>query len=135
MKLLALFFLITALILEATFTTVPLIFVVLLVFTVTLKQNWIFAPAFIFGLIFDLVSFKTPGLSSIFLVTFLFLVLSYRRKFEIATNYFVLTSSFIGSLGFLAVLGYNNNIFFQAVAGSIFGLILFNLLQRANLKN
>ena len=132
MKFLALFLLTLALILESTITTIPLIFVTLLCLTVVLKENWMFFFAFIFGLMLDLVTFKTPGLSSSFFVVFLFSVLLYRSKFEIATNYFVLASSFIGSFIFLLIAGYTNSIILESIISSIIGIVLFKVFQRVN---
>ena len=132
MKLLSLFFLILALIFESSLTTIPLIFIVLLCLTIIFKQNSIFAFAFLFGLLFDLISFKTLGISSVYFLIFLFLVLIYQSKFEITTNTFIVVACFLGSLGFLLLMGYNNNIVLQAILSSIIGLILFNLIQRVN---
>lgn len=132
MKLLSLFFLILALIFESSLTTIPLIFIVLLCLTIIFKQNSIFAFAFLFGLLFDLISFKTLGISSVYFLIFLFLVLIYQSKFEITTNTFIVVACFLGSLGFLFLMGYNNNIVLQAILSSIIGLILFNLIQRVN---
>ena len=46
MKLLAFVLLIIALILEASLTTIPFVFLVLLCFLVLLKENWLFVFAF-----------------------------------------------------------------------------------------
>lgn len=132
MKLLAFIFLAVALILEASITTIPFVFLILLCLLVLSRENWLFVFAFAFGLVLDLVSFKTLGASSVFFVTFLFLVLLYQSKFEIATNAFVFFSSFLGSFGYLMFLGYNSNLLLQSVASSVVGLILFKLIQRVN---
>lgn len=132
MKLLSVFFLILALIFESSLTTLPLIFIVLLCLTVIFKQNFIFGFAFLFGLLFDLISFKTLGISSLYFLIFLFLVLIYQSKFEITTKNFIIISTFLGSLGFLFLMGYNNNVLLQAIISSFLGLILFKLLQRVN---
>ena len=129
MKFLLLLSLVFALILESSITTLPLVLIVLLVFTLIYKKNSIFLFAFLFGIIFDILSFRTIGLSSIFLSVILFFVLIYQSKFEIATNNFVLISSFFGSLGFLIFLGYNNNVILQAVVGSFLGLVLFRFFK------
>jgi cell shape-determining protein MreD len=133
MKLLAFVLLTIALILEASLTTIPFVFLILLCFLVLSRENWLFVFAFVVGLVLDLVTFKTLGLSSIFFVTFLFLVLLYQSKFEIATNTFIFFASLLGSLGYLMFLGYNNNLIFQAILSSIIGLLLFKLIQRFNL--
>jgi len=130
MKLLALAFLIIALILEITLTTIPFVFLILLCLLVLLKENWLFILAFVFGLLLDLLSFKTLGSSSIFLTVILFLVLLYQSKFEIATNAFVFFASLFGSFIYLLFLGYHDNLIIQAILSSIIGLILFKLMQR-----
>lgn len=130
MKLISIILLIVALILESTLTTVPLIFLVLLCITVVFRENFVFVLAFIFGLLLDLMLFKVLGISSLFFVVSVFLALLYQRKFEIATNYFILGFSFIGSLGYLFILGYNNSIFLQAIISSLTGLLLFIVFKR-----
>jgi cell shape-determining protein MreD len=130
MKFLAFVFLIIALILEASLTTIPFVLLVLLCLLVIVRENWLFIFAFAFGLVLDLVTFKALGASSAFFVILLFLVLLYQSKFEIATNTFIFFVSFLGSFGYLSLLGYNNNIISQALVSSFIGLILFKLLQR-----
>lgn len=130
MKLLAFILLIIALVLEASITTIPFVFLILLCLLVLSRENWVFIFAFAFGLVLDLVGFKTLGISSAFFVTFLFLVLLYQSKFEIATNAFIFFASFFGSFGYLMLLGYNNNLILQVILSSIIGLILFKLIQR-----
>jgi cell shape-determining protein MreD len=130
MKFLAIALLLLALVLEVSLITIPFIFLVLLCLMVLLKENWLFILAFIFGLLFDLLSFKTIGVSSSFLVIFLFLVLLYQSKFEITTGYFVLIAAFLGSFLFLFLQGYMHLIIVQAVASSIIGLLLFKTMQK-----
>lgn len=130
MKFLVSILLLITLILEVSLTTIPLIFLILLVSTVILKENWIFLFAFVFGILFDLISFKTIGISSVYFVIFIFLVLIYQKKFEISTIYFVFASSFLGSFGFLFVLGYNNSILLQAFVSSLIGVFIFITFKR-----
>ncbi|MGA2967571.1 MAG: hypothetical protein ABSD69_00140 [Candidatus Levyibacteriota bacterium] len=132
MKFLAIILLLLALILEVSLTTIPFIFLVLLCLTVVLRANWLFIAAFIFGLLFDLLSFKALGISSSFFVIFLFLVLLYQSKFEITTGYFVLVTSFSGSLLFLFLQGYTNAIILQTILSVVIGLLLFKLIQKLN---
>jgi cell shape-determining protein MreD len=134
MKLLAFTLLIIALILEASLTTIPFVFLVLLCLLVLLRENWLFVFAFAFGLVLDLVSFKTPGISSAFFVIFLFLVLLYQSKFEIATNAFIFFSSLLGSFAYLMILGYNNSLILQTILSSIIGLLLFKLVRGLKVK-
>jgi len=130
MKFLAVVFLLLALLSEVSLTTIPFIFLVLLCLMVVFKGNWLFAAAFVFGLLFDLLSFKTVGFSSSLLVVFLFLVLLYQSKFEITTGYFVLISSFLGSFLFLALSGYHNSLILESLLSAIIGFLLFKLIKR-----
>jgi rod shape-determining protein MreD len=129
---LAFAFLLLALFFEVSLTTIPFILLVLLCLTVIFKQNWLFAAAFILGLLFDILSFKTIGISSAFLCVFLFLVLLYQSKFEITTGYFVLISSFLGSILFLFIQGYTHMILIQAVTSSIIALSIFEILKKVS---
>ena len=134
MKFLAFVLLTIALILEASITTIPFVFLSLLCLLVLSRENWLFIFAFAFGLALDLATFKTLGASSTFLVICLFLVLLYQSKFEIATNTFVFFASLLGSFGYLLFLGYNNNIIPQAILSSIIGLVLFRFMQKLKLQ-
>lgn len=130
MKLFSIVLLSLALFLEASITTIPLVFLSLVSLMVIKRENWIFIYGFLFGVLLDLFSFKTLGVSSAFFVTFLFLILLYQRKFEIATNYFVLGVCFLGSFSFLFLLGFNNLIIVQSLISSFLGLLLFIILKR-----
>src|SRR5476651_806229 len=130
MRFLAVVFLLLALVLEVSLTTLPLIFLVLLCLIVTFKKDWLFVLAFIFGLLFDLLAFKTLGITSAFLVLFLFLVLLYQSKFEITTGYFVAISSLLGSFLFLFLQGYTQMIIIQAILSSIIAVAMFEILKR-----
>ncbi len=120
-----------SLILESSLTTIPLVFVFLLCLTVVYKENFLFFLAFIFGIFLDVLSFKTIGISGIFFVTFLFLILTYQRKFEIRTYPFILISSFLGSLGYLLLLGYTNSVIFQSIISSLLGVSIFYFLNKS----
>jgi cell shape-determining protein MreD len=130
MKVLAVFLLFLALILEVSITTIPLLLLVLLCLMVLIKANWLFILAFIFGLIFDLLAFKTLGTTSAFLLVVLFLVLLYQSKFEITTGYFVIIAAFLGSLLFLFIQGYTHSILVQAIVSSIIAWLFFKIMQK-----
>jgi len=133
MKPLSLLILILALILQASITTIPLVFLVLLSLTVISKDAIIISAAFIAGVLIDILSFQTPGITSAILITFLFLVLLYQRKFEIATNYFILGASFLGSIIILFIIGNNHLIIFEAIISSIIGFLIFNLFKTSKI--
>ena len=131
---LTLLLLIFALILESSATTIPLILLVLLCSAVIFRQNWIFVLGFIFGLLFDLMVLRNAGLSSAFFVLFLFLVLLYQSKFEIATNAFIFFASLLGSFFYLVLIGYHDGLILEAIVSSLIGLLLFRLLKRVKVQ-
>ena len=130
MKTLSVILLTIALLFESTLTTVPLILLVLLVIISLSKHNFVFVLAFIFGMLFDFVTLKTIGITSIYFEVFLFLVLLYQSKFEIATNMFIVVASFLGSISFLILQGYIDNIILQSLTSVVLGLIMFKSLQK-----
>jgi hypothetical protein len=120
------------LILEISLTTLPLVFLMLLVLTAIFKDNFLFIMALIFGIFLDLMLFRTIGFSSIFFATAIFLVLLYQSKFEISTNSFIIFASFLGSFCFLLIYGITSNIIWETIISVILGLSMFKLLQRVN---
>lgn len=134
MKIFAAVLLILALCLEISVTTLPLVFVSLLCLIVVLREDWLFIAAFLTGLLLDLLSFRTLGLSSIFLVSFLFVVLLYQGKFEIDTGYFVAAVGFLGSFLFLFLVGSTQLIIVQAIFSSLIAWLLFKLIKFSQFK-
>jgi rod shape-determining protein MreD len=133
MKILVIIFLVLALIAQVSITTFPFMLLILLCLMVVYQEDWIFLLAFIFGLLFDLVLFKPLGMSSVFYLSILFLILLYQRKFEIATGYFVAIASFLSSMIYLLVFGYNN-VLLQSILASVFSIIVFKIIQKSKLK-
>jgi hypothetical protein len=115
--------------LEASVTTLPLLLIFLTVILILRRRLWVFALAFLGGLIVDALRVGMIGETSIFLVAWLFLILLYERKYEIATIQFVLASSFFGSLLYLWVFGYRD-VLAQAVVAAMAGVLLFMMLRR-----
>lgn len=130
MKQLSLLLLVVALFLETVVTTVPLVLLLLLSMIVLKRENVVFVYAFISGLLIDALSFQTLGVSSLFYCTFLFLVILYERKFEIATTYFILAASFFGSFFYIFLFSDKDFVIFESFLSAIIGLALFKLLQR-----
>lgn len=130
MKSFAILFLFLAIILEASITTLPFLFLVLLSLTVLFRSNIVFLYAFSFGLLIDLLTLRPLGQTSAILVFLLFLVLLYQRKFEIDTSYFVLAASFFGSLGFLLLVGYTNSLILITFSSALIGLLIFKVLKK-----
>lgn len=131
MKSLLFILLVLSLIFESSVTTLPLVLIILLVFTLKYKLNYVFWIALVFGILFDILSFRQIGLSSVYFSIVLFLVLLYQSKFEIATNTFVLVSAFLSSLAFLILFGFQNYIFLQSIFCSLIALGLFLIVNRS----
>lgn len=123
-----------AILLEASITTVPLVLDILLVLYILKRKPWVFAAAFISGIFLDLFLVRTLGQSSVFFLIFLFIISLYGRKFEIVSSYFVLFSSFVGSLLFLKIFGYDY-VFQQALISAIFSTLLFKGVKLLTFKN
>lgn len=122
---LSILFILIALIQGALFPT-PIILSVLLFFLLIFERTWIFLMAFLSGIILDIISLRTIGTTSLFFVIFLFIAIQYARKFETKTARFVLFSSFIGSLIFLIIFGYNS-VLQQSIINSVVSLVLFKI--------
>jgi len=128
-KIFFLFFLIFAILLEGTITSVPLVLDVLLVVYILKRKSSLFILALISGIVLDVFSVRTLGLSSIFFISFLCIVFLYERKFETTTYPFVFFSSFLGGASYLLIFGYDH-VLEQAVVNSIIAVLLFKLLAR-----
>ncbi len=113
---------------EISITTLPLIIGAFILLAVIWRSNWIFFAAFIAGIFFDILTFHSIGITSIFLVLLVFLIFLYQNKFEIETLPFVFLSSFIASGAFLIFQNYNN-IFLQSFIVGIIVLGIFKLLS------
>lgn len=113
-------FLFIAFLVEGTFTSAPLIIDILLLYYILYsEESTVFIASFIIGIFLDSISVRAIGESSLFLITFLFVVMLYQRKFEITTWPFVVSSSFLGAFVFLTVFGYQNT-----MMQSLFNLLL-----------
>jgi hypothetical protein len=85
--------------------------------------------AFVAGLALDASFFQIIRAIKFIFCCFIFLVFLYQRKFEIATKYFILIASFLGSFGFLIIFSYNNLVL-QSVFSSIIGVLIFAIFSR-----
>ncbi|MCL6096302.1 MAG: rod shape-determining protein MreD [Patescibacteria group bacterium] len=116
--------------LEASVTTLPLVFLTLLCLAILTRKEWIFVIAFIAGVVLDVFSFRLLGESSLYFIGYIFLVFLYQRKFEIATKHFVFASSLLGSLGYLLLFSYGNSIILQSISSAIIGTLMFSFLRK-----
>lgn len=127
------FLLLFSFFLEITITSMPLLLLVFLFFWLAIRDPIIFVLAFVIGIFFDLQSLGTIGVSSLFFVLFLGVIVLYERKFEIETFPFVFASSVIGSCLFLWVMGYHH-ILEQSFLGGFIALFVFWVLIKFNTK-
>jgi cell shape-determining protein MreD len=120
--------LIISILLEGTITTLPLVIICLLCWTIVRRDTSVFPAAFFAGLLLDTLTVHRVGGASIFLLALVFLILLYQRKYEINSYPFVLAASFLGSGLFLMVFSYNN-VLLQAMIGSLIAVVLFAVLN------
>lgn len=118
---------------EGAVISLPLVLDFILVYYIFERKAWIFALAFILGLILDIFHLRLLGLTSIFFVVFIFIITLYERKFEIKTTAFVLFFSFIGSLIFLFIFGYNY-VLLQSIVSSLIAVVLFKVFGKIERK-
>ncbi len=118
--------------LESTLITLPLTLITVIFAAVTLRKNEVFILAFFSGLMLDILTLKSVGISSLFFTLVVFLIFLYQRKFEIGTFYFFATSTFLGSLLYLIATNVNmslpQSIFMTAASGAAFSV--FNILNK-----
>lgn len=117
-----------AILLEGTVTTLPLVLICLISFTVMKRDTSVFLPAFIAGLLLDIFHVQQAGTSSIFYICFLFLILLYKKKYEIYSTPFVLMATFFGAFLFL-LLTKAESILLQSVISAILAVLLFTVLR------
>jgi len=114
--------------LESTFIILPLFLIEALVLLVIYRRIWVFALAFVGGIVLDSMTVRPLGSTSLFLECFLFLILLYERKYEIESYPFILVSSFLGILIYLFLFGYENALI-QSVVGSLLAVFLFSVCK------
>lgn len=129
MKYLPIFLFIASLLLECFVVNIPLVLVNLIALVVIKKNYQIFFAGFILGIFLDILSFRTVGISSLFFITLIFLILLYEKKFEITTNYFVVLASLVGSFAFIFI-NHLHNIFLSSIISMLLGLMFFNIYKK-----
>jgi len=132
--LLIIFVLIFSLFLETTFINLPFVLIIIFLFAVTYKGEWIFPFAVIGGVFLDILSFKTVGLSSLFFMLMLGVVFLYQRKYEIQSPQFIVIFSFV-SVFVYQIIFKNQYIFWGAFLTSILSVAIFGLMIIFNTKN
>jgi len=125
--------LLIAVLIEATLTTIPVVFLLLINFLILEKKSWVFAAGFFSGLMLDIFSLRFLGSTSLFFVTFLFVISLYERKFETTNPYFVLFASFIGTLIYLIIFNIRL-VIPQAILSALIGVFIFYVMMLLRAK-
>lgn len=122
-------FLLIAVILQGVLTPLPLVLLALLYVTIIIRHDAsVLFLAFFSGLLLDTFALRSLGGTSIFLLVFTLLVLLYQRKYEINSYQFVFAASFLGSLLYLMVFGYQH-IWIVSGVTSFLGVLFFGLFR------
>lgn len=122
-----------AVILEGSFVSIPFVLLFLLFLSLNNKSPRVFVIAFISGIILDSFYLRALGQTSIFFLLFLFAVMLYERKFEIASTSFVLISSFIGSFIYFSLFG-NVFVIQKTIAACIIAFFLSKIFIRQKIN-
>lgn len=118
--------LLIAVLIEATFTTIPLSLLLLINFLVLEKKSWVFIAAFLTGLMLDILTLRFLASTGLFFIIFLYVINLYEKKFETANIYFVLFSSFLGAFLYLNIFKISI-VLPQALISAILGVVIFYL--------
>jgi hypothetical protein len=116
--------LIIAILLEGTLLAIPLSLVCLICFTIFRRDTSVFPLAFFAGLFIDIFRVQPIGGTSLFYVCFLFLILLYKKKYEIYSIPFVMLSTLFGTFLYLMIFQ-NGNAFILALVSAGIAVILF----------
>ncbi len=128
-RLILVFLFLAITLIEVTVTTLPLLLIFLLVIFISYKENNLFLFAVIFGLLFDFLSIRLLGQTSLFLLIYLLVITLYEKKFESSTLPFVFLAALIGSFFYLWFLGYPTE-FLASGASAFLAVIIFLGLGR-----
>lgn len=121
-------FLFLIMLLQSSFTTLPFVVATFVLLATFYRKDWVVFVAFLCGILFDIMSFKTIGATSIFLVAMIFLIYVYQNKFEIGNYRFVFISVFVSSFFFLFFMNFNN-IFSPSLFMGLVSSVVFYFLQ------
>lgn len=109
-------------------TTLPLVFICLVCLTIRMRSSAVFFIAFLAGIFLDTFALRPIGVTSIFLLTAVLLILLYQRKYEINSYPFVFIASFLGSFLYLLIFTYQN-IFMMAGLSAVIAVLLFAIIR------
>ncbi len=119
---------IISILLEGTLFSMPFFPVSVSVLFILYRNIWTINTAFFGGLLLDILTVRTFGSTSIFVICWLFLISLYDRKYEINSRLFIFISSLLGASIYLFVFGFDN-LNLQPFISASSAIILFSLLK------
>ena len=112
--------------LQTTLVSIPFVLGGILLLSVLYKEYWIFPVSFVAGILLDLVTFQTVGITSLFFTFVLGILFLYERKFEIQSMPFITMFTFLASLAYGYLFDEPYVIFASvALTGMLSGLFFF----------
>lgn len=125
--------LLIAILFESTIVSLPLAFILMLVYDILNRSGKVFLSAFLVGLTLDIFTIRPLGATSIYFLLFFAVLLLYQSKYEIRTYFFVMVSSFIGSYLYLLFLT-DNASFGRAGISSIIAVATYAIGKKLRRK-
>jgi len=111
------------------YTTVPFSLTFLLGFAI-LQRGWgSYFLAFICGILLDSIALRTIGISSIFFLLIISIILLYEHKFEVKNPYFYWIIVFSACSLYTLLFRYQYALI-QSLIASMFGFLIFSLLMK-----
>ena len=130
---LVVFLLVTLVFLESSIVSIPLALTFLVCLMAIEKKRYVLILGFFSGLLLDILLLRQLGITALLIVLFLFSLMLYQRKFEIATYYFTAIATFIASLIYLLFFRIPHP-FVQATVAAILAILFFTLLTRISVQ-
>jgi len=112
-----------------SYSTLPFSIILLTFLSTRISKNWLILVAFILGFLLDMFLLRKLGSTSIFLIIFSFITVSYQSKFEADTSAFVIFFTFLGSFAYLLYNG-ESNIFLISIVTSAISFLIYKISKR-----
>lgn len=109
---------------EGIYLSFYLVLPFLIVYALVKREGTVFIFAFLSGLLLDLLSARPLGVTSLFFVSYLFMLYLYQKKYEITSLMFVFLASLVGCLLY-GLLFPVPNLTQRVILGSISALVLY----------
>lgn len=116
--------------LQGSFVSLPLVVPFLVITYVFSRDSVIFFLAFLAGILLDILLVRDLGFLSIFFVIMIFLITVYERKFEIESKRFIASTTFLGSVVYLLLIGAQNIVIQSFIVSSVIFLFLLLTFKR-----